>query len=372
MLLALVLMCIALWTSNSDFLGASNVVNTTRQISMLGIFAIGIAFVIITGGIDLSIGSVVGLTGVIIARFSSSQAGGLGYPLWIGISVALLAAVIVGVLQGLLITRLKLQPFIVTLGGMLLLRGVSQTIVDGGVISMGDSPLLDLANGGLLHVGRDALLSWPLIIFAAVSAVGAYVLHYTVLGRYIYAIGGNRDAARYSGINVDRVELLTYVISAGTAGIAGVCYAAYIGQMSQQVGVAYELYAIAAAVLGGCSLRGGEGTIFGIVIGASIMRIIDNGINMFQVQYADADGIQRIWRLNQNWTNIIVGAVILVAVILDQVVHIVQAARRLKDAGNPRSGAAAPKPLSHPPPVPSGSIPPPGAAKAIDPAPPGP
>jgi ribose transport system permease protein len=352
MLLALVLMCIALWTSNSDFLGASNVVNTTRQISMLGIFAVGIAFVIITGGIDLSIGSVVGLTGVIIARLSSTQTGGLGYPLWIGITVALCASVVVGLLQGLLITRLKLQPFIVTLGGMLLFRGVSQTIVDGGVISMGDSPLLGLASGGLLRVGRDPLLGWPLLIFAAVAALGAYVLHYTVLGRYIYAIGGNREAARYSGINVNRVELLTYVISSATAGIAGVCYAAYIGQMSQQVGVAYELYAIAAAVLGGCSLRGGEGTIFGILIGASIMRVIDNGINMFQVQYTDPDGVRRIWRLNPNWNWIIVGAVILVAVILDQVVHMVQAARRLKEA-------SARKPVAGPP-----SSSPPVAAKS--------
>jgi len=352
MLLALVLMCIALWTSNSDFLGASNVVNTTRQISMLGIFAVGIAFVIITGGIDLSIGSVVGLTGVIIAKLSSTQTGGLGYPLWIGISVALCAAVLVGLAQGLLITRLKLQPFIVTLGGMLLFRGVSQTIVDGGVISMGDSPLLSLASGGLLRVGRDPLLGWPLIIFTGVAVLGAYVLHYTVLGRYIYAIGGNREAARYSGINVDRVELLTYMISAGTAGIAGVCYAAYIGQMSQQVGVAYELYAIAAAVLGGCSLRGGEGTIFGILIGASIMRVIDNGINMFQVQYTDPDGMRRIWRLNPNWNWIIVSAVILVAVILDQVVHMVQAARRLKEA-------SARKPVAGPP-----SSSPPVAAKS--------
>src|SRR6185369_15715150 len=147
MLLALVLMCIALWTSNSDFLGASNVVNTTRQISMLGIFAVGIAFVIITGG--------------------------LGYPLWVGISVALCASVLVGLAQGLLITRLKLQPFIVTLGGMLLFRGVSQTIVDGGVISMGDSPLLGLASGGLLRIGRDPLLGWPLLIFTAVAALGA-------------------------------------------------------------------------------------------------------------------------------------------------------------------------------------------------------
>jgi ribose transport system permease protein len=235
---------------------------------------------------------------------------------------------------------------------MLLIRGVSQTIVDGGVISMGDSSLLNLASGGLLHIGRDPIIGWPLIIFGTVAAVGAYVLHYTVLGRYIYAIGGNRDAARYSGINVNRVELLTYVISAGAAGIAGICYSSYIGQMSQKVGESYELYAIAAAVLGGCSLRGGEGTVFGILIGASMMRVIDNGINMFQVQYADGEGIQRIWRLNNNWQWIIVGAVILVAVILDQVVHMVQAARRLKEAGQV-------KPVAGPP---SGA--PPEAAKS--------
>ena len=103
-----------------------------------------------------------------------------------------------------------------------------------------------------------------------------------MFGRYVYAIGGNRDAAEYSGIPVKKVETSTYVISAGLAGVAGVCYAAYIGQMSQQVGVAYELYAIAAVVLGGCSLRGGEGTVLGIVIGSAIMRVIDNGINMFR------------------------------------------------------------------------------------------
>jgi len=215
---------------------------------------------------------------------------------------------------------------------MLLIRGVSQTLVDGGVISMGDSPLLNLASGGLVHLGHEALIGWPLVIFGVVATLGAYVLHYTVLGRYIYAIGGSREAAHYSGINVNRVELLTYVISSGTAGVAGVCYSAYIGQMSQQVGISYELYAIAAAVLGGCSLRGGEGTIFGILIGAALMRVIDNGINMFQVQYMDPDGIRRVWRLNPNWNWIIVGAVILVAVILDQLVHLVQAARRVKGA----------------------------------------
>ena len=300
-----------------------------------GIYSLGIAFVIITGGIDLSIGSVIGLTGVLIAKLSSPAAGGLGYSLWIGIPVALGAALLIGLLQGLLITRLKLQPFIVTLGGMLLLRGVSQTIVEGGTLSLGGSPLLHLANGGMFHVAGEPLIPYPVVIFAAAAAVATYVLHFTVFGRYVYAIGGNREAAEYSGINVKRVETMTYVISAGLGGVAGICYAAYIGQMSQQVGVAYELYAIAAAVLGGCSLRGGEGTVLGIVIGSAIMRVIDNGINMFQIPYVDERGVARIWRLNPNWTFVIVGAVILVAVVLDQVVHMLQSTRRTRAAAAP-------------------------------------
>ncbi|WP_437537108.1 ABC transporter permease [Sorangium sp. So ce726] len=337
MTIALVAMCLALYISNPDFLGQSNSINTLRQISMLGIFAIGIGFVIIAGGIDLSIGSVIGLTGVLIAKLSSSQVGGMGYPLWIGIPVALGVALLIGLGQGLLITRLKLQPFIVTLGGMLFLRGLSQTIAEGGTLSLGGSPLLALANGGLFKVGSDALVPYPLLMFLAVCGAATYALHFTVFGRYVYAIGGNRDAAEYSGINVRRVETSTYVISAGLGGVAGVCYASYIGQMSQQVGIAYEMYAIAAAVLGGCSLRGGEGTVLGIVIGSAVMRVIDNGINMFQLPYEDADRIQRIWRLDPNWTFLIIGAVILVAVILDQIVHMVQTKRRIRHAS---AGAA--------------------------------
>src|SRR6202011_360018 len=175
---------------------------------------------------------------------------------------------------------------------------VSQTVVQGGTLSLAGSPLLGLANGGLVSLHGDPLLPYPLLIFLVVIGIATYVLHFTVFGRYVYAIGGNRDAAEYSGINVKRVETLTYVISAGLGGVAGGCFAAYIGQMSQQVGVAYELYAIAAAVLGGCSLRGGEGTVLGIVIGSAIMRVIDNGITMFQLGYHDAKGIRRIWRLD--------------------------------------------------------------------------
>jgi ribose transport system permease protein len=334
---ALLVLCAGLWLSNPDFLGQSNIINTLRQISMLGIFAIGMGFVIISGGIDLSIGSVIGLTGVLVAKISGSNALALGYPLWVGILVGLAAALAIGLFQGLLITRLRLQPFIVTLGGMLLIRGLSQTIVEGGTLSLSGSPLLELANGGVLEIGGEPLLPYPLWIFLAVIALSTYTLHFTVLGRYLYAIGGNREAAEYSGIAVRRVEASSYVISAGLGGVAGVCYAAYIGQMSQQVGIAYEMYAIAAAVLGGCSLRGGEGTILGIVIGSAMMRVIDNGINMFQLPYVDPDGIRRIWRLNPNWTFIIIGAVILLAVVLDQVVHILQTRRRLQRAAQAAS-----------------------------------
>ena len=333
MFVALVLICLGLWASNADFLGISNVINTGRQIGMLGILAIGISFVIITGGIDLSIGSIVGLTGVLIAKFSSPIPESMGYPLWVGIVLAMAVALMIGLVQGLLITQLNLQSFIVTLGGMLLVRGVSQTIVKGGTLGFGDSAFRNLADTGWIQVHGDALLPYPLLIFIAVALVAAYVLHFTVFGRYVYAIGGNRDAAEYSGIAVRKVETITYVISAGLAGVAGICYAAYIGQMSQQVGIAFELYAIAAAVLGGVSLRGGEGTIIGIIIGTAIMRVINNGITMFQLGYHDDKGIRRIWRLDTNWEFIIIGAVILVAVILDQVVHVVQAKRRTRRAG---------------------------------------
>ncbi|MEO5770340.1 MAG: ABC transporter permease [Polyangia bacterium] len=341
MFVALVMMCLVLFVSNPDFLGQSNAINTLRQISMLGIYAIGVGFVIVTGGIDLSVGSVVGLTGVIVAKLSSPATGGLGYSLALGIPVALGVALLVGLAQGLLITRLKLQPFIVTLGGMLLVRGVSQTICQGGTLSLGTSSLLMLSNSGLLMRDGDPLIPYPFLIFLGVVAAATYALHFTVFGRYVYAIGGNRDAAKYSGINVKKVETVTYVISAGLAGVAGICYASYIGQMSQQVGVAYELYAIAAVVLGGCSLRGGEGTVLGIIIGSAMMRVIDNGINMFQIRHEDPAGIPRLWRLNPNWTFIIVGAVILIAVVLDQVVHMVQATRRLlRTAATARPAAA--------------------------------
>ncbi|MDB5320979.1 MAG: Sugar transport system permease [Phycisphaerales bacterium] len=350
MFVALLLMCGALWVSNPSFVEQANRFYTSRQIAMLTIYAVGIAFVIITGGIDLSVGSVIGLTGVIVAKLSAPPPG-MRLPLVLGIGVALGVALLVGLIQGLLITRLDLQPFIVTLGFMLLLRGVSQTIALGGNITITDQQVvtlsgggtqtthfpalthyMDLVKGGLFYVHGTPLLSWPVLICLVVIGIGGYILHYTVFGRYVYAIGGNRDAAEYSGIPVKRVETLTYVISAGMAGLAGILYAAFIKNMDAQHGQSYELIAIAAAVLGGCSLRGGEGTVIGVLIGCMIMQIIDNGFNYFRIGN---------WVPNENWKAIVNGAVILVAVILDRTVHIVQSKRRTRRAG---LAAASPQP----------------------------
>jgi ribose transport system permease protein len=328
MLVALVMLCIGLWISNAAFLSHYNLLNYTRQVSMLGILAVGITFVIVAGGIDLSLGSVVGLTGVIIAKFYDMQ-----QPIWLGIVVAVIVALLIGLVQGTLITKLDLQPFIVTLGFMLLLRGVSQVIAKGGSLSLGNSSFRSTLQAGPFYVGGHPLIPWALVIFLVVIAIATFVLHFTVFGRYLYAIGGNRAAAEYSGIPVKKVETTTYVIAASMAAVGGICYAAYIGQMNHGVGVSYELLAIAAVVLGGISLRGGEGTILGAIIGSAILQLIDNGFNVFQIIYTNSEGRRVMWKPDDNWKNVVMGAVILIAVILDQIVHLVQQRRRTRAAG---------------------------------------
>jgi ribose transport system permease protein len=340
MLIALLLLCGGLFLSNFNFVGFSNSSDTLRNISMLGIFSIGMAFVIITGGIDLSVGSLIGLAGTVMAKVSSHDDGCWGCSIYAGIAAALGLVLLMGLIQGLLITRMNLQPFIVTLAGMMIFRGMAQTIAEGGKISFGRIPFRHFANGGLFIQHGSALISWPVILFVVVALVFGYLLNFTVFGRYVYAIGGNRDAAQYSGINVGRIETLTYVISAGLAGVAAICYASFIGGMNQDVGRSYELYAIAGAVLGGCSLRGGEGSVFGVVIGVSIYQVIANGINMFQwppdilTQLLRPQAVHHLWRLDTNWTDWIVGALILLAVGLDQLAHIIRARKRTRKAGS--------------------------------------
>jgi ribose transport system permease protein len=326
MALALLAMCLVIGLSNPNFASSQNLFNTSRQVALLGIYAVGVAFVIISGGIDLSIGSVISLAAVVVVKLSApSSQGGEALPLWLGVAAALGIALSIGLLQGLLITRAGLQPFILTLAGMLIYRGVSQTILGGGDISFGE-PADPAIRFLIERVGEGRFLGIPApaVVFLGVMAAASFLLHFTVFGRYVYAIGGNREAARYSGIPVARVETATYLISAGLAGLAGVVYAAYLPQVNHNIGFGYELTAIAAAVLGGCSLRGGEGSIPGVLLGAAIMQVMDNGINMFQLKLAGG----RTFRLDENWKYIIIGGVILGAVVLDGLMFRLRAGRK--------------------------------------------
>lgn len=358
-IIAVIGLCVMLQWGNDVFMSGNNISNMLRQLGMYGILAVGVTFVMVQGGIDLSVGSVVGLTGVIVAKIatpSENSTGtplpGLGMPLWQGIVIAMFVAMLIGLFHGVLITKLKLQPFIVTLGTMLLLRGISQVIVKGGNISLGKLPLRLLGSDGLLYMttlkdvshfslfrpedaagGLQAvpLLPWPILIFIVVLIVAAYALHLTVFGRYLYAIGGNRDASVYSGLPVVRCEIITYVISSMLAGVAGCCFAGYIGQMSQNVGISYELSAIAAAVLGGVSLRGGEGTALSVLVGTALMRVIESGINFFKWKYTGSDGKPAEFMLGSQYQWVAIGTVILLAVILDQAIHMF--GQRRKRAG---------------------------------------
>jgi ribose transport system permease protein len=352
MLFAVLALCGLLWASNFAFFNFSNGGNLLRYIAMLGILSVGMSFVIVTGGIDLSVGTLVGLTGVIIAKLSSHSEGCFGWSLWTGIPIAMAVVLAIGLFQGLMITRLNLQPFIVTLAGLMIFRGISQTICESGALSLGfHSPLKDLANSGpwVNAAHHAALIKWPVIIFAGVLIVFGYLLHFSVFGRYVFAIGGNREAAKYSGINVRKVETLTYVISAGLAGLAGICYAGFVGDMDKTVGQSYELYAITACVLGGCSLRGGEGSVFGVFVGSAMYFVIYNGINMFQwplellVATHKGVAIER-WKIPTEWTEWIVGGVLLIAVATDQITHIIQAKRRTRRVTEAAPSATKPTP----------------------------
>ena len=266
----------ALWPPTPTSSGASNVVNTTRQISMLGIFAIGIAFVIITGGIDLSIGSVIGLTGVLIAKLSGQSsrqpaAGGLGYSLWVGIPVALGGgAALVGLAQGLLITRLKLQPFIVTLGGMLLLRGVSQTIVEGGTLSLGDVAAARAGERRAVRLGGDPLLPYPFLILAGGGRgrrlrAALHRVRPLRLRDRRQPRGGASTRASPCGAS----RRSTYVISAGSRRrrrrlLRRVHRPDVAAGRRSPTSCTRSRRPCWAA----CSLRGGEGTVLGIVIGS--------------------------------------------------------------------------------------------------------
>jgi ribose transport system permease protein len=263
---------------NPRFISPINLSNTANLIGLYGLFSIGEGFVIITGGIDLSIGSVFALLGVVFIQLISDD--GLNWILASGIIV--IAGIVIGLIHGLLITRAKLQPFVVTLCGLLIYRGVARYYTDDGTagFAFGTSyPLLEWLATGRIYGVPNSFIAF--VVFAIIMAV---VLHRSVFGRYLFAVGKNEEAARYSGIDTNRVVLSAYVICSGLAAISSIYFAMYTRSISPAShGTFYELYGIAAAVLGGCSLRGGAGSILGIALGAVLLQILQNLVNLLGI-----------------------------------------------------------------------------------------
>jgi ribose transport system permease protein len=263
---------------NPRFISPLNVSNTANLIGLYGLFSIGEGFVIITGGIDLSIGSVFALLGVVFIQLISGY--GLNWMLASLIVIGL--GVLIGLIHGFLITRAHLQPFVVTLCGLLIYRGVARYYTDDGTagFDFGASyPTLEW-----LTTGRVYGVPNSFVAFVLVAIVMAIVLHRSVFGRYLYAVGKNEEAARYSGVNAKLVIFAAYVICSGIAAISSIYFAMYTRSISPAShGTFYELYGIAAAVLGGCSLRGGEGSVLGIVLGAVLLQILQNLVNLLGI-----------------------------------------------------------------------------------------
>lgn len=304
----LVFICVLTAIINPNFLSAYNMQNTIRWTALFGIISVGVSFVIITGGIDLSIGSVVGLVGSLLAWLLTEK----GWSIPAALAVVLSVSLIIGIFHGLLITKLKLQPFVVTLCGLLLYRGAARYITDDQSLGFGTSyeGLRKLAIGKIHipYVFPDSFsLPVPFLIMFVVAITAAIFLNRTIYGRYLLALGRNETAARYSGINTDVMKILAYVICSLSAGVGGVLFALDVNSVQPSgLGEFYELYAIAAAVLGGCSLRGGEGTITGVIIGAAVLRVLYNAIN--------------ILRIPTHLEFAIIGAVILAGVVTDELV----------------------------------------------------
>lgn len=263
---------------NPRFLSPINIGNTANLIGLFGLFSIGEGFVIITGGIELSVGSVFALLGAIfidlLVTYNVNWA--------VAVLLMVLAGILIGAAHGFLIARLRLQPFVVTLCGLLIYRGVARWYTDDGTagFQFGQSfPTLEW-----LTAGRSFGIPHTFITFILVAIVMGVVLHRSVFGRYLFAVGKNEEAARYSGIRTERVIVAAYVICGGLAGLAAVFFAMYTRSISPAShGNFYELYGIAAAVLGGCSLRGGEGSVLGIVLGSVLLQILQNLVNLLGI-----------------------------------------------------------------------------------------
>lgn len=303
-LAALLLMCVAMAFLSENFLTTANFFNVLRQTSVNLCIAVGMTLVILTGGIDLSVGSVLALSGAVAAELAhqgfSIEGANLfvGFTFWGCCFAALIIGAVFGCFNGLLVTRFKVPPFVATLGVMTIARGLT-------MLYTGGFPITNLG-GGFEFVGTGWFLGIPMPVWIAVViiAIFAFFLKKTRTGRYIYAIGGNEKASLLSGIRVGRVVLLVYTLAGILAAVAGVLVTSRLDSAQPNAGNGYELDAIAAVVIGGGSLSGGRGTIVGTVIGALIIGVLNNGLVLLNV--------------SPFWQQVVKGFVILLAVIMDR------------------------------------------------------
>jgi inositol transport system permease protein len=287
------IICLIISLITPQFLTVSNLTIIVTQVSINALLAFGVTFVIITGGIDLSLGSIVAVTGVTAAMLAHPDS----YPVLIPIVMGLLAGLLMGAFNGFIITKSKIAPFIVTLGTMTIGRGLALILSDGRPVSNLSESFNYLGSGTVFGI------PFLILIFILVFALCSIILSKTVLGRYIYAIGGNEQAARASGINIDRVKLSVYSISGLLAGLAGILLASRITTGQPNAGAGFELDAIAAVVIGGTSTAGGRGTMAGTLIGVLLIGVINNGLDLLNV--------------TSYYQQVVMGIIIIGAVVLD-------------------------------------------------------
>lgn len=294
-LIGLVLLIVVLAILSPNFLSLNNILNVLRQVSINALIAFGMTFVILTGGIDLSVGSILALSAALTAGFIS---GGMD-PI-LGMVIGLLAGALMGAFNGLIITKGKVAPFIATLATMTIFRGLTLVYTDGKPITgLSDSASFVLMGRGYFF-GFPVPVIWMLLSFFVLF----FILKKTTFGRRVYAIGGNEEAAILSGIKANRVKIWVYLITGLLSALAGIILTSRLNSAQPTAGAAYELDAIAAVVLGGTSLSGGRGWIFGTIIGALIIGVLNNGLNLLNV--------------SSFYQQVVKGGVILLAVLLDR------------------------------------------------------
>jgi len=311
----LIVVCVATALMSDRFLTPYNVENLIRRTALIGIISIGAALVIITGGIDLSIGSMVCLVGCGLPWLLTVK----GVPVTVALTIVALISAGLGLMHGTIITKLKIQPFVVTLCGLLMYRGLTRGLTSDQTMGFGNEfkGLRILATGKVpVPFIENFSIPAPCISLLVVAVLAAIFLNKTIYGRYLLALGRNEQAARFSGINTDRMTILAYMICGVLSGFGGMLFVLDVNSAQPvDFGNFYELYAIAAAVLGGCSLRGGEGTITGVILGAALMQVLQNMI-------------QLVGWLPKSIEFAIIGAVILAGVMADELIKRYAAKRR--------------------------------------------